>query len=231
MARFYIGILVHGQEISLWKSYSFVACNLAIIFITLFRYFVHGQFLSLIEMADDSIEGLFFRSANLVVVRITRYIAQVCPFVMATSITFLLTYFARDFNPDEPIDDDEANYETSYINEGFAGEQQESIRGSISQLAIQEKENDRKESEFEVSDNILKKTQSKEMNHTVLVDYDKGNMGFSTLRVKVIRKEFQRREQMATDTSIDDKSMNESRARQLQIMLRNEVTSFYTIDG
>jgi hypothetical protein len=42
MARFYIEILVHGQEISLWQSYAFLISNMTIIFIALFRYFVHG---------------------------------------------------------------------------------------------------------------------------------------------------------------------------------------------
>lgn len=76
MAQFFTEILSHSKEISVTKSKVFLYLNVSTIVITLFRYYVHGQLFTLIGIWDDSLSGFFYTSsANLVFMRITRYIS------------------------------------------------------------------------------------------------------------------------------------------------------------
>ena len=55
----------------------------------------------------------------------------------------------------------------------------------------------------------------------------KQNFGFSPARVRVIKREFRRREMLRWDPAVDNNQLKASRAQQVRHMLRNEVTSVY----
>ena len=76
MAFFYIEILAYNGEVSVAKTKCFVALNMTMLVVTLFRYYVHGQAFTLVEMAYPDEDSIFFTSkVNIAVVRITRYVS------------------------------------------------------------------------------------------------------------------------------------------------------------
>lgn len=208
MALFFVKILSHNNEISVPKAKCFIAINVIVIVITLFRYYVHGQLFTTIEMIDEDMPEIFFSSSvNMAFVRITRYISQVCPFMIASSLVYMLTFFAQGVSSKDEtsgINDDNTEIANQQLESEIVVE---SLRGSIGQ---------QNESLPKVTSEILDSqeplthsAQNKDhLNLSMDATYRLGrDYGFSYKRVKYINKEFKRRHRLMADPYVNNKQI------------------------
>ena len=133
MYSFFIKILSVSQELSQRRAIALLVVNNVVIAISLFRYFVHGQLLSLIGMIDSDLEFLFYSSSgNLAFSRFTRYVSQACPFLIASTQVIVLSWFASSSQSGEDDDDESFHLNTTtIINAAYNQENCESLMGSI----------------------------------------------------------------------------------------------------
>lgn len=89
-------------------------------------------------MLNPSVDGAFYSSpGNLTFSRITRYISQTCPFLIACTQVTILSWFAQSTSSKTESDEDGDEEDTFYlntttvINQAFNQEMCESLHGSI----------------------------------------------------------------------------------------------------